>query len=573
MGSPMFKPADAPVRESSGLPHTKDRAVAGNNVMPCIHNADIDEISLFPSWRKIPKEALSLSKQKGITAVLEDSEAPSEGGHDENANGWGAQGHQERTWTRVAAGTTTLAGIESAAANHRVSMQLHIHETRCADAGVRGTIEERCSRPGTSLTTPSTSKRPVPTDCKSASYDLAICSEESRSMLTEQMLHPQASKDLVRRPRPSLECITAPHTISLSTSLARLGSLEIAANSDISEAASTPSNCLPTCETKMRTAAERRRLPLQRNGPHKWERKQERTRIVVQTSRAGAKAWSPERDGWGISEPASRQSIACGHPKERPQPRLQPADSCINRWKEERADAKEKDKPIEPYKVKREYLSDIASKLMPSSLSVSEIGDAAAVDNGADGGRKNNSLHILWLAVVVSRHVPQQTTRFSLARCKRAQAEEAKENIPRPVPTCIDYVQMQTRTPSYVLEMRVLLALACLRVFAQLAGAYQGSPPPAVWLWMPMMSHIYCSFLLKQLSSMYFRRLLFTSRAAPISYVDKPVSRIIEYTCYQVKCGTCGKPTWAGCGQHIEQALEDVKEEDRETVEGRMEEC
>ncbi|KAJ1294209.1 hypothetical protein BS78_01G128300 [Paspalum vaginatum] len=21
--------------------------------------------------------------------------------------------------------------------------------------------------------------------------------------------------------------------------------------------------------------------------------------------------------------------------------------------------------------------------------------------------------------------------------------------------------------------------------------------------------------------------------------------------CYQVKCGACGKPTWAGCGRHV----------------------
>lgn len=21
--------------------------------------------------------------------------------------------------------------------------------------------------------------------------------------------------------------------------------------------------------------------------------------------------------------------------------------------------------------------------------------------------------------------------------------------------------------------------------------------------------------------------------------------------CYKVKCGTCGKPTWAGCGRHV----------------------
>lgn len=28
--------------------------------------------------------------------------------------------------------------------------------------------------------------------------------------------------------------------------------------------------------------------------------------------------------------------------------------------------------------------------------------------------------------------------------------------------------------------------------------------------------------------------------------------------CSQVKCATCGKPTWAGCGRHIEQALANV---------------
>jgi len=25
--------------------------------------------------------------------------------------------------------------------------------------------------------------------------------------------------------------------------------------------------------------------------------------------------------------------------------------------------------------------------------------------------------------------------------------------------------------------------------------------------------------------------------------------------CRKVECGTCKKPTWAGCGQHIETAL------------------
>lgn len=28
--------------------------------------------------------------------------------------------------------------------------------------------------------------------------------------------------------------------------------------------------------------------------------------------------------------------------------------------------------------------------------------------------------------------------------------------------------------------------------------------------------------------------------------------------CYPVTCDTCGKTTWAGCGQHVEQALEGV---------------
>jgi len=28
--------------------------------------------------------------------------------------------------------------------------------------------------------------------------------------------------------------------------------------------------------------------------------------------------------------------------------------------------------------------------------------------------------------------------------------------------------------------------------------------------------------------------------------------------CQQVTCRQCGKPTWAGCGQHIEQALAGV---------------
>ena len=33
--------------------------------------------------------------------------------------------------------------------------------------------------------------------------------------------------------------------------------------------------------------------------------------------------------------------------------------------------------------------------------------------------------------------------------------------------------------------------------------------------------------------------------------------------CQQVQCTTCSKPTWDGCGQHIEEALAGVKPADR----------
>jgi hypothetical protein len=33
--------------------------------------------------------------------------------------------------------------------------------------------------------------------------------------------------------------------------------------------------------------------------------------------------------------------------------------------------------------------------------------------------------------------------------------------------------------------------------------------------------------------------------------------------CSQVKCRTCGKPTWSGCGAHIEQALANVPKDQR----------
>lgn len=33
--------------------------------------------------------------------------------------------------------------------------------------------------------------------------------------------------------------------------------------------------------------------------------------------------------------------------------------------------------------------------------------------------------------------------------------------------------------------------------------------------------------------------------------------------CQRVNCQSCGKPTWAGCGQHIEDALRGVPPEKR----------
>ena len=33
--------------------------------------------------------------------------------------------------------------------------------------------------------------------------------------------------------------------------------------------------------------------------------------------------------------------------------------------------------------------------------------------------------------------------------------------------------------------------------------------------------------------------------------------------CRRVDCARCGKPTYAGCGLHVEQVLGDVRREDR----------
>jgi len=33
--------------------------------------------------------------------------------------------------------------------------------------------------------------------------------------------------------------------------------------------------------------------------------------------------------------------------------------------------------------------------------------------------------------------------------------------------------------------------------------------------------------------------------------------------CFQVKCDDCGKVTWRGCGQHVEEVMKGVSEEDK----------
>jgi len=37
----------------------------------------------------------------------------------------------------------------------------------------------------------------------------------------------------------------------------------------------------------------------------------------------------------------------------------------------------------------------------------------------------------------------------------------------------------------------------------------------------------------------------------------------LQKMCRRVTCGTCSKPTWAGCGMHIEQALAGVPVDER----------
>ncbi|KAF8972144.1 hypothetical protein BDZ97DRAFT_1013846 [Flammula alnicola] len=61
----------------------------------------------------------------------------------------------------------------------------------------------------------------------------------------------------------------------------------------------------------------------------------------------------------------------------------------------------------------------------------------------------------------------------------------------------------------------------------------------------------------------------FTSPILLLSTTTNTSKRTIEAgsapadTCRQVKCETCGKITWAGCGQHVEAVMQGVKEEDK----------
>ncbi len=39
--------------------------------------------------------------------------------------------------------------------------------------------------------------------------------------------------------------------------------------------------------------------------------------------------------------------------------------------------------------------------------------------------------------------------------------------------------------------------------------------------------------------------------------------------CHRTTCRSCGRPTWSGCGNHIEQALAGVPASERCTCDGR----
>ncbi|GAB2511165.1 hypothetical protein GCM10027064_05890 [Microbacterium petrolearium] len=54
-----------------------------------------------------------------------------------------------------------------------------------------------------------------------------------------------------------------------------------------------------------------------------------------------------------------------------------------------------------------------------------------------------------------------------------------------------------------------------------------------------------------------------SSRSAPPNQLAQTKSPERNTMCARIICPACGKPTWDGCGQHIEQALAGVPENER----------
>ncbi|KIY63187.1 hypothetical protein CYLTODRAFT_403575 [Cylindrobasidium torrendii FP15055 ss-10] len=45
--------------------------------------------------------------------------------------------------------------------------------------------------------------------------------------------------------------------------------------------------------------------------------------------------------------------------------------------------------------------------------------------------------------------------------------------------------------------------------------------------------------------------------------MQSQVSAVPVASCRAVKCDKCGKTTWAGCGQHVDSVMNNVKDEDK----------
>lgn len=53
------------------------------------------------------------------------------------------------------------------------------------------------------------------------------------------------------------------------------------------------------------------------------------------------------------------------------------------------------------------------------------------------------------------------------------------------------------------------------------------------------------------------------ARKEIVEEVSLTTSEEEKAMCSKVQCKSCGKPTWQGCGEHIEEALQGVAPEDR----------